>query len=569
LKSTQTRNELLEEEIVQLNREKDLLRGQIKEKDKMIGKLNSRFKVFEEYKPIFEEFFKEFPEGDPIKIIQGIKTKKETSIRIIEELDSHQKRILELEKEKKEYQREHKRIEEAMSNRITELEKEHHDKLDKYQKEIKDLQSQVAAIDYYKQENLKYHYMLFNLYNQLIERLRLEKNINIAKELLNVEEKDFKPDLFDNGEIIKYIKALLITSSEEMSSKVLREVIAYSNMMLRTYLKENYKESKFNPVQIFKDIHKHIEDLQTEKYNNQHFTKRLQDKLKELTIENKKLVRENKYQKIKFENIQKKLFKQFNERIEKSREIRNNQIMSRINKNEHILLSNENSADNANPYFVENTIRNVKEIKLDRPKTARNIIKQNITKNAVISGENSYLNTDNNYIGNSIEFNTYLTNQSAADTAISHPRKSESTRPQTGIRNRMILASGKIREKDVNQKKEEIRKNTIHRNIKSSKTKDNLEMKGKFPVYDNQTNERPDLRNLVDHTNKMFLLKDRLSNYSLKMDKRNENKYSRFIKKMEFSVNKINKVTSNVVKLNIDEKIMNNIDNIIKRLETN
>ena len=83
---------------------------------------------------------------------------------------------MELEKEKKECNREYKKTVESMSNRIAEIEKEHHNKLAFYQKQVKDLNIEVSALDNYKKENLRFHYMLFNLYNQLIERLKLDKN---------------------------------------------------------------------------------------------------------------------------------------------------------------------------------------------------------------------------------------------------------------------------------------------------------------------------------------------------------------------------------------------------------
>ena len=480
---------------------------------------------------------------------------------MIEEMENYQ-RIMELEKEKKECNREYKKTVESMSNRIAEIEKEHHNKLAFYQKQVKDLNIEVSALDNYKKENLRFHYMLFNLYNQLIERLKLDKNLSISKELLNIEEKDFNPNLFDNSEIVSYIKAMLISSSNEKSSKVLREVIAYSNMMLRIYLKDQFKESKFNPVQIFKNIMKFIEDLQIEKYNNEHHMIRLEDKIKILTKENKKYLSEIKFHKIKFESTEKKLFSQFNDRIEKSRHNRNLKIMSGNFNSEY-----SRQVTPKNLLNKQHKISN-KDLSLNRPKTARNII-----QNSDYSQKETFVTNDNKNIFKDLErFDTTIetenkidfTQSLKIDTGNMRHTNSPSYRPKTGVTKRphnYFFKSSKIKNKLINEVGKNKEEEEIFK-IKPSKLNQNLEMIGSFP---DKSIFKNDLNNFVHHTNRLFLYKDNVKKYSQhKIEK--GTKFIRFTTKMDNAIKKIDNVTRKK-SFHLEEKIDFNIQNLIKKIE--
>ena len=267
---------------------------------------------------------------------------------MIEDINDLKLTNFNLEKEKIEISNSHKRMLDNLNSKIKILENTNKDKVQAFEDEIKQLKSEIKIFEEYKKENLKMSNMLFLLYNKLIERLKLNRDIIIDKSLL-ITEKDFEPSLFDNKEIITYIDAMLITSSEEMSSKMLRETIAYANMMLRTYLKDKLNK-KFNPVETFKEIKNYLDNLTLSINDSDNNRKNLEREVKELKHKLKKFQGEIKYKQIQFENMQKKFDLQINVRIQKSRDMRNQMIKSKErkksslhNKKDKLNLTNLNS----------------------------------------------------------------------------------------------------------------------------------------------------------------------------------------------------------------------------------
>lgn len=314
----------LDTTIHHLNQESKLLKEQLKQYEDNIFKLQSKFEIFERLKPIFEEFFKEFPDQNPISVIQEIKEKKEASVRMINDINDLTRIKFELESEKKEIFTNYEKKMNYLEQKLKALESINKESADQHYSEVKQLKAELKVYEEYKKENLKMHNMLFQLYNKLIERLKLNREISISSHFL-ITEGDFEPNLFDNKEIISYIDAMLTTSHEEMSSKMLRETIAYANMMLRTYLKDKLK-NKFNPVETFKEIKNYIDSLTVQLNDSENNRKKLQREVNELNNRAKKLENEIKYNEVQFEGYKKKFDLQINERIIKSREQRNKMI---------------------------------------------------------------------------------------------------------------------------------------------------------------------------------------------------------------------------------------------------
>ena len=130
--------------------------------------------------------------------------------------------------------------------------------------------------------------MLFKLYNLLFDNFRLDKNIKINDKFLDIKETDFNPNLFDDNEIVRYIQIMINNMKENNTEKLLRETIAYSNMLIRKYLK-NKNDLRYDPVNTFKNLKKIMEFKEDtiNKLNDK--IKNYEINIKQLEIENKKL----------------------------------------------------------------------------------------------------------------------------------------------------------------------------------------------------------------------------------------------------------------------------------------
>jgi hypothetical protein len=514
-----------------------------------------------------------------VKIIQDIKIKKEASIKIIEESNEFQRKIIILEKEKKDLQDSSRRTIEELTLRITKLERENQFRADEYIKEIKQLQQEVLGMKNYKTENENLKFMLFQLYNHLIERLKMDKNIKLDPSL-EVKEKDFTPNLYDNVDIIRYIKAMLNTSSEEKSAHILREVTAYSNMMLRNFMKDKL-QNKWNPVQIFKDIKDLIETLQLDNHTYQQTNIRLNNKIKELDLQIHKQEKEIKYKIILYENLEKKYAEQFDEKIKRLRGNRlkskqKNKIEIEMNKpNEEHSMSKDKSIDEMGTGEMNKS--NLDDSKKDivsnpiRPSTAvqfKSHKKEHSKQIFVTTGKRP------------ITSNTLrpMTSKSRGISA--------STRPQTGKSNiipknvksqnsftltYMLKQQQKIArsENEINAANHVDEDNiTPIKNLKMSKNNDKLLIPGKFNLLENH---RDGLINLVDNTNKLFLVKERTRPYSMRSEGDN-NMFNKFKKHIDSNLKKLDKISGKMNKVNVrNDDIQNlintNIDSLIKNLE--
>jgi hypothetical protein len=352
LTAYKNKNLELDTTIHHLNQESKLQKEQLKQYENTIFKLQSKFDVFERLKPIFEEFFKEFPDQNPISVIQEIKDKREASTKMINDINDLTRLKYQLENEKHEIIQIYEKKIMLLEQKLKILETTNKENSDKYYVEMKQLKSELKVYEEYKKENLKMSNMLFQIYNKLIERLKLNRNININENLL-ITEKDFEPNLFDNKEIMTYIDLMLVTSSDELSSKMLRETIAYANMILRTYLKDKLK-NKFNPVETFKEIKNFIDNLTLQLIDSENSKKKLQMEVKDLNHKIKNLENEIKYKQIHFEGLKKKFDLQINERIQKSRELRNELIKNKGNRRNkiHNNLKNSQNLNNSSKNLI-------------------------------------------------------------------------------------------------------------------------------------------------------------------------------------------------------------------------
>lgn len=580
-----TRSQELETTITHLNNENKDLKEQLKKSEDMIFKLQTKFDIFDRLKPIFEEFFKEYPDENPVKIIKDIREKREASIRIIEDLNTLQAKLFESEKEKKEIIEKNRRVVEELSNKLSLVESNYKDKIESYLDQINSLNSEISTYAVYKEENIKLHNMLFHLYNRLIHRLSLERDINLNPEL-NVTEKDFKPDLFDNEEIAQYIKTMLINSNEESSAKMLRETIAYANMMLRAYLKDKLNR-RFDPVAIFKDIKDLLEKTKSKKAELKKQNNELIKKLNKCELDFKKLQSEMKYKQIQYENLEKKCSEKFNEKIAKSKQLRSQMIMrsSSAKMRDSALTFNSTSDEYFKYPEDENTDKGNRTNKGKKKKKGISSFENGELKKRAKTGKKQSSNNNEIFITDQEIVRTHRSNFNRKTSKSPKNLKSASTRPGTArmlyVRPQTSVTLFRYNKPKAKKILSENVKNTVNSNeitpdedntmsafdsskykkLEMSKNKDKLERQTTYQILPSHSDG---FKALVDHTNKLFFYKAKM-----KSDSANANIFKRFQHNMDSNMKKLEKIKqkSEGKDYNLGDKIMSNINGLIKNLE--
>ena len=218
-----------------------------------IEQMKQNEKIFVLNKPVFNEFLKQFKDKTPLQMIQDIEKQKDGFKSLIDEYNTtfnkiiFSKKIFDIKIE-----REEKKIS-NMNYKIHELEEENSLKQENFGNLVEDLKKEIKKLQGLKEENDKYRKMLYQLYNRLIGAFGLDKDIHTNRKYLKLKREDYKPNLLDDNEIFKYITLMISAMNRSTSGKLLRETIAYCNMITRVYLK-NKINLKYEPYSTFKDL---------------------------------------------------------------------------------------------------------------------------------------------------------------------------------------------------------------------------------------------------------------------------------------------------------------------------
>ena len=277
---------LLQSQLSELNSEYEKIKNQLKDNEELINKIQTRFSLFQENKILFDEFLKEFSNRNPIDIIKEIQIRQDGYINFLNEYNNAMKKIDDLNKEKNNEYKNNKRTIEELNEKIYQKELDEKQISESYEKIILSLKTKLNTFKGYKEENITLHKMLFRLYNRLIEAFSLKKNIKIDNKFLNIKESDFHPNLFDDSEIGKYIDLMISSMNSYTTDSLLRETIAYSNMMVRLYMKDKIN-LRYEPVRTFKELKSLMERKEEEIF-------RLKEKIKDLEFKNNQLELNNK-----------------------------------------------------------------------------------------------------------------------------------------------------------------------------------------------------------------------------------------------------------------------------------
>ena len=530
-------NQMLEKKYLDLKNQFDDIQNKQKNSASQIEQMKNNEQILTINKPVFNDFLKQFKDKAPKEIIQDIEKQKEGFKHLTSEYNSLVNKIifrrknydLKVEKEEKKIAK--------VNNKIHDLEEENALVQENFGNVVEELQKEIKNLQGLKEDNDKYRKMLYQLYNRLIDAFSLDKDINVKRKLLKLKKEDYKPNLLDDNEIFKYIQLMISSMNRSTSDQLLRETIAYSNMITRVYLK-NKINLKYEPYSTFKEL-KDIMEKNEEKIEKlMNSVKEYEEKLRIMTAENKKL---------------NKIISYFHQEKNKNIEMKQNTLnlnfrnslkFKKINKpsKENNLSKQRNSSLNYQNkrYRLNSANPQIKNNFFKRTKLSTNEINSmNLQKNPSLSSNNKVLNKSQSLF----DINNKLLQDNIDSKLLKNPLYQSI---QSMYSNKLINKFyGIVEEKKKENKKEDNNKKINTQNI---------------VTYLNE------FKQLINHTNRLFLYQAKISpklylerNKNLNL---NKSKFNKLFKKK-----KMNQSTGNLLQDFVSSKIISKINGIINNLQ--
>ena len=530
-------NKMLKKKYYDLKNQFDDILAKQKNSLKEIENMKNSENILISNKPVFNDFLKQFKAQAPKKIIEDIEKQKDGYKMLKSEYDStinkiiFGKKIFDLKVEKEE-----KKIS-NMNYKIHELEEENSLKQENFGNLVEDLKKEIKKLQGLKEENDKYRKMLYQLYNRLIENFSLDKDINLQKKLLKLKKEDYKPNLLDDNEIFKYIKLMISSMNRSTSDQLLRETIAYSNMITRVYLK-NKINLKYEPYSTFKELKDIMEknEEKIEKLRNN--VREYEEKLKIMTAENKKL---------------NKIINYFH--MEKNRNIEIKQNTLNINYRNSLKFKKLYNKERFSKQYNSSKYRNSSlgyQNKRYRLNSANPQIKRSLLKRANIVDDSDSSKTQKTSVNNNKEIKK---SNSIYDL---NNKKIQENIDFKLLRNPLYQSIQSMNNKVLN-KYYQI-DNKI--NKENKKVKDNYK-KAKDQNIFTYLNE---FQQLINHTNRLFLYQAKISpKFYLERNRNlslNKPKFNKIFKKK-----RMNKSSDDLLQDFVSSKIISKINGIIKNLQ--
>ena len=525
-------NQMLEKKYLDLkNQFEDY---EIKQKNYLnqIEQMESGAKLLILNKPVFNEFLKQFKSHSPKKIIEDLEKQKNGFKLLNSEYNStvnkiiFSRKIFDIKVE-----REEKKISD-LNSKIHDLEDENALVLENIQSDIEELKREIEDLQGLKEENDKYRKMLYQLYNRLIGAFSLDKDANFKIKSLNLKKEDYKPNLLDENEIFKYIKLMISSMNRSTSDQLLRETIAYCNMITRVYLK-NKINSKYEPYGTFKEL-KDIMD------KNEDTIERLRTNLEEYEKKLKKMGAENR--KLN------KIINYFHQ--EKNKNIEMKQSNMNLKYRNSLILRKSSYNKNNSREFSSSKKRSssIKEINnKNRIKSANYIAKNNILKRKKMFTE-EMLNSNKSAINKMKKSYSsfHFINQDNID--FKYLRNPLYQSIQSMKCNKVINKNeSKIIDKKKENKKEEKIKTINEQNI---------------VTYLNE------FKQLINHTNRLFLYQAKMSpKYYLEKNKNLTQNKPKFNRLPIMKKKKLNQSSGNLLQDFVKTKIISKINGMINNLK--
>ena len=521
-------NQMLEKKYIDLKNQFEDFEIKQKSYISQIEEMEKSSKLLTLNRPVFNEFLKQFKSHEPKKIIEDLEKQKNGFILLDNEYNStinkiiFSKKIFDLKVE-----REEKKISE-LNTKIHDLEDENALVLGNIQSDIEELKREINNLQGLKEENDKYRKMLYQLYNRLIGAFSLDKDVNFKTKSLSLKKADYKPNLLDENEIFKYINLMISSMNRSTSDQLLRETIAYCNMITRVYLK-NKINLKYEPYSTFKELKdimdKNEDTIEKLGINVQEYEK----KLKKIAKENKKLNKIiNFFYKEKNRNIEMKQGN-LNMRYRK-------QSINEKSSREYSTSKKRNGSINSR-FRIESAKYTAKNNIFKRKKMYQEEMLQS-NKSAINKMKKS--NSSLNIYEDNIDFK-YL-------------------------RNPLYQSIQSMKCNKVQNKNEskiiDIKKENNKENEKEYKYKGVNEQN--IVTYFNE------FKQLVEHTNRLFLYQEKMSpKYYLEKNRnlsQHKSKFNYIYKLPKMKKKVLNQSTGNLLQNFVKDKIMSKINGIINNL---
>lgn len=256
-------NSKLDDELTKLNTNCKRIDADLKQSNETISKLQTKFTLFEKVKPLLEALLKEFPNEDPLEIINEMRTAKDKNLGMIKKMNSINDNIENVEKEKEEALAKYTKNKEEMKKRLDEANYDTQGKITKLSKEIKELEREVQSLNNYQRENNKMNTLLYELYTGILSKIQTDKLFETEKKYgkLRMSKDTFTPDVFDNKAFIDLLSETILKNvSKAKGASLLRQTIAFSNRIVRTFMPQK-DILRFELVNTFKEI-KNLNDKQ-------------------------------------------------------------------------------------------------------------------------------------------------------------------------------------------------------------------------------------------------------------------------------------------------------------------
>ena len=525
-------NQMLEKKYLDLKNQFEDYEEKQKNYLNQIEQMESGAKLLILNKPVFNEFLKQFKSHSPKKIIEDLEKQKNGFKLLNSEYNStvnkiiFSRKIFDIKVE-----REEKKISD-LNSKIHDLEDENALVLENIQSDIEELKREIEDLQGLKEENDKYRKMLYQLYNRLIGAFSLDKDANFKIKSLNLKKEDYKPNLLDENEIFKYIKLMISSMNRSTSDQLLRETIAYCNMITRVYLK-NKINSKYEPYSTFKEL-KDIMD------KNEDTIERLRTNLEEYEKKLKKMVAENR--KLN------KIINYFHQ--EKNKNIEMKQSNMNLKYRNSLILRKSSYNKNNSREFSSSKKRSssIKEINnKNRIKSANYIAKNNILKRKKMFTE-EMLNSNKSAINKMKKSYSsfHFINQDNID--FKYLRNPLYQSIQSMKCNKVINKNeSKIIDKKKENKKEEKIKTINEQNI---------------VTYLNE------FKQLINHTNRLFLYQAKMSpKYYLEKNKNLTQNKPKFNRLPIMKKKKLNQSSGDLLQDFVKTKIISKINGMINNLK--
>ena len=305
IEESSKRIKLLNIKIKEMNNEIDDITSKLKIKNDKINDLQNEFSIYDKIKPVFEELISSFPGKDVKKLIINLKNCKDDNISKIEKIDILTKQIDNL---KIEYTKNSIKQQSGKDNILQKIKEQQLDiefKNEGYKRKIMDLENEIQLYKNYQKDNIRKNNLLYQLFLEIIPKIQKEK----YKEFCNnygsdpKKKEEFDAKVFNEKKFNDLIKISFLKNITHTKGSIqLRQIIAYSNMMVRKYL-EKTENLRYDPSNIFKELKNLIDKKEIEIHKKGNMIQKLKYEQVKNKQKIKHLLNEEKMSKIKLNNF--------------------------------------------------------------------------------------------------------------------------------------------------------------------------------------------------------------------------------------------------------------------------